>query len=73
MEKITKKSLWERWKNSSFIDQIDISREIDIHLLNNIDLRGINLDEFIFPKIIQNKLENIDLSYGKGSLVHNRF
>ena len=68
MEKITKKSLRERWKNSSFIDQIDISREIDIHLLNNIDLRGINLDEFIFPKIIQNKLENIDLSYGKGSL-----
>lgn len=68
MEKITKKSLRERWKNSSFIDQIDISREIDIHLLNNIDLRGINLDEFIFPKIIQDKLENIDLSYGKGSL-----
>ncbi|WP_276380822.1 pentapeptide repeat-containing protein [Flavobacterium sp. H4147] len=71
----TKKYLKDRWKSHDFINSFPvlIDWKMDINLLNDIDLRGIDKlgcgePFWKFPNIISANLKNIDLSFGNGSI-----
>lgn len=75
MTKESKKHLRERWKSGDFISSfpVNISYEMNIELLNDLDFRGITKIScgepfWKFPNLYSAELKNIDFSFGNGAI-----